>query len=231
MEFSGVVPMDAPDPRVASEQRLRSIGFPVFLLVPQPTLTRMPITGFAESTGTGGLAHRTVSFSYTLWRYPDDRSDPRNEVELDDATRRAIDEEPPWGRPSWLREQAQLFHYPMLQEAVRTTWHADPSAPHAQLEAQLLDHVNHVLQNRFREELGLPAGPTRDRSWQARPSAVVPGTLRVDGREVSGIRVDTDPFVVGAGFRVGPQVMCTMVLPRDDLAFIDGALETFRART
>ncbi|WJL96525.1 hypothetical protein QSU92_04910 [Microbacterium sp. ET2] len=228
MEFRGVVPMDAPDPSVASEERLRSIAFPVLQLVPQPTLARMPITGFAESTGTGGLAHQTVSFSYTLWRYPDDRSDPRNEVELDAATRRAIDEEPPWGRPAWLIEQAQLFRYPMVSEAVRTTWHADPSAPHASLETQLVHHMNHVLRNRFREELGLPAGPTRDRSWQVRPSGVVPGTVRVDGREVDGITVDTDPFVIGTGVRVDPQVVCTVVLAREDMSFIDMALETLR---
>ncbi|WP_322411320.1 hypothetical protein [Microbacterium invictum] len=226
MEFGGVLPIDAPDPSAASEARLRSIDFPVMQLVPQPSLTRMPITGFSESTGTGGFDHRTVSFSYTLWRYPDDRSDPRNEVELDAATRRAIEEEPPWGRPAWLVEQAQLFRYPMLQEAVRTTWHADPRAPHGSLEAQLIDHMNHVLRNQFREQLGLPTGPTRDGSWQVRPSAVATGTMRVDEREINGIRVDTDPFVVGAGFRVDPHVVCTVVLPRDDLPLLDVSLAT-----
>ncbi|TQK20609.1 hypothetical protein FBY40_3147 [Microbacterium sp. SLBN-154] len=228
MEFRGVVPMDAPDPSDASEERLRSIDFPVMQLAPQPALTRMPMTGFAETTGPGGRTQQSVVFSYTLWRYPEDHSDPRNELELDAATRRAIDEEPPWGRPAWLIEQAQLFRYPTVWEAVSTTWHADPSAPDASPESQLVHHMNHVLRNRFREELGLPAGPAEDRSWQVRESGVVPGTVRVDGRDVDGITVDTDPFVIGTGFRVDRQVVCTVVLARDDLPFIDVALETFR---
>ena len=94
--------------------------------LPQPALTRLPITGFTESSGWAGHEELTVEFSYTLWRYPEDRSDPRNEIELDEQTRRAIDEEPPWGRPAWLVEQVQLFRYPMLWSAVRTAWQASP---------------------------------------------------------------------------------------------------------
>lgn len=126
MEYGGVVPTDAPDPSIESEARLRGVSFPVFQLRPQPSLTRAPVTAFTESTGSAGREELSVIFTYTLWKHPDDHSDPRNEVELDERTRRAIEEEPPWGRPAWLIEQAQIFRYPMLWEAVRTAWHASP---------------------------------------------------------------------------------------------------------
>jgi hypothetical protein len=123
MEYDGVVPTDAPDPSIESEARLRGLDFPVFQLKPQPSLTRAAIVGQMESTGSIGQDELSVLFTYTLWKYPDDRSDPRNEIELDEQTRRSIEEEPPWGRPAWLIEQAQIFRYPMLWEAVRTVRH------------------------------------------------------------------------------------------------------------
>lgn len=171
--------MDTPDPSIESEARLREVGFPVFELRPQPSLTRAPITGFTESSGPAGRDELTVAFTYTLWKYPDDHSDPRNEVELDERTRRAIEEEPPWGRPAWLVEQAQIFRYPMLSEAVRTAWHASPDPERASLPQQLIDHTNHVLRNSFREELGLPAGPSTSTDWKVKAVAV---TLREVGR-------------------------------------------------
>jgi hypothetical protein len=224
MEFGGTVPMDAPDPGIASDARLRAVSFPVFQLRPQRSLTRVPITGFTESGGPNGLGELSVQFTYTLWRYPDDRSDPRNEVELDDRTRRAIEDEPPWGRPAWLREQARIFLYPMLWEATRTAWHASPDRDRHSLSQQLVDHTNHVLRNSFREELGLPAGPTTSDGWRVKASAVADSSISVDGEERPGVHIDTDPFVYAVGFRVDEHVVCTSVLPRDALPFLDLSL-------
>jgi hypothetical protein len=227
MEYGGVVPMDAPDPSIESEARLREVGFPVFELRPQPSLTRAPITGFTESSGPAGRDELAVAFTYTLWKYPDDHSDPRNEVELDERTRRAIEEEPPWGRPAWLIEQAQIFRYPMLSEAVRTAWHASPDPERASLPQQLIDHTNHVLRNSFREELGLPAGPSTSTDWKVKAVAVADSTVNVDGDLRPAVQVDTDPFVYSVGFRVDEHVVCTVVLPRDSLPFLDLALTSF----
>lgn len=227
MEYGGVTPIDAPDPSIESEARVRSVCFPVFQLRPQPSLTRAPITGFTESTGSAGREELAVLFTYTLWRYPDDRSDPRNEVELDERTRRAIEEEPPWGRPAWLIEQAQLFRYPMLWEAVRTAWHASPDPERHSLTQQLVDHTNHVLRNSFREELGLPAGPSTSTDWKVTRAAVTATTVNVDGPERPAVQIDTDPFVYSVGFRVDDQVVCTTVLPRDSLPFLDLTFVTF----
>lgn len=229
MEFGGVLSEDAPDPRVASEARLRAVAFPVFQLRPQPGITRLPITGFTESSGWAGHEELTVEFSYTLWRYPEDRSDPRNEIELDEQTRRSIEEEPPWGRPAWLVEQAQFFRYPMLWSAIRTAWQASPDPERHALAPLLVDHTNDVLRNIYREELGLPAIPTGfpdDGDWRATPTAVAPASLTVDGRDRSGLHIDTDPFVYAFGFRADDSVVCTIVLPRDSLPFLHLGITT-----
>lgn len=220
MEYRGVVPEDAPDPGIASDARLRAIAFPVFELQPQRSLTRAPITGFTEAGGPNGVDELSVQFTYTLWRYPDDRSDPRNEVDLDDRTRHAVEDEPPWGRPTWLKEQARIFLYPMLWEATRTAWHASPDRDRHSLSQQLLDHTNHVLRNSFREELGLPAGPTTADGWKVKASALADSSISVDGEERPGVHIDTDPFVYAVGFRVNEHVVCTTVLPRDSLPFL-----------
>ncbi|MGW9158154.1 hypothetical protein [Microbacterium sp. NPDC055665] len=231
MEFSGVVPMDAPDPSIESEARVRSLPFPVFELRPQPALTRIPIVGFTEMGGATGREEISAAFSYTLWRYPDDHADPRNEIELDEATRRSLDDEPPWGRPTWLIEQVKVFRYPMLWEAVRTTWNASPAREGTSLAEQLVDHTNHILRNRFREELGLSWDPRADDdAWAATTTAVSETSVEVDGRDHPALQIDTDPFVYGVGFRVDEHVVCTAVVPRDALPFVDLSFTLFSTR-
>ena len=227
MEYGGVLPTDAPDPSIESEARLRSLDFPVFQLKPQPSLTRAPMVGFAESIGAAGQEELSVLLTYTLWKYPDDHSDPRNEIELDEQTRRSIEEEPPWGRPAWLIEQAQMFRYPMLWEAVRTARHASPDLELHSLAQQLVDHTNHVLMNTFREALGLPAGPSARDDWKARATAVTETSVNVDGRDRPAVQIDTDPLVYAVGFRVDRHVVCTSVLPRESLPFLDLLLTTY----
>ncbi|MCS5497885.1 hypothetical protein NY547_11615 [Cnuibacter physcomitrellae] len=187
------------------------------------------ITGFTESRSSVGLYESSVRFSYTLWRHPEDRSDPRNEIELDERLRRSIDDEPPWGRPDWLREQARLFRYPILWEAVRTSWYGSVDHPTGTVPLQMVDHVNHVLRNSFREQLGLPAGPGGGDEWKVSVSAVVPSTVVVDGEAREGVRIDTDPWVSAVGFPVSERVLCTAVVSRDALPFVDLELSTFRA--
>ncbi|MFJ2368174.1 hypothetical protein [Microbacterium sp. NPDC087665] len=224
MEFSGTVPMDAPDPRIEYEARLHALPFGVFELVPQPSLTRLPMPSFSEMIGAERML--SASFSYAWWRFPDDHSDPRNEIELDERTRRSIEEEPAWGRPTWLIEQAQLLRYPMLWEATRTTWHASPDDSRASLARELVDHANHVLINRFRTELGIPSGPRVGEAWKTTVTAVSDASATVDGAERPAVQIDTDPFVFAIGFRVDEHIVCTTVVPRDALESIDLALTT-----
>ena len=226
--------MDAPDPSAGFEARVRGLSYPVFQLRPQPSLTHIPGASFMEmGTPTGadesvGVVESSVSLNYTLWRHPDDHSDPRNEVELDPGIRQSIDEEPPWGRPAWLIERAQLLKYPMLWEAVRTSWQASPDPERHSLAQQLVDHTNHILRNRFREELGLRDGPSEDDGgWEAKTSAVRDASFTVDGQDRPAVQIDTDPFVYAVGFRVDENVVCTAVVPRDSLPLIDLALVAY----
>ncbi len=52
-------------------------------------------------------------------------------------------------------------------------------------------------------------------------------TVNVDGHDRPAIQIDTDPFVYAVGFRVDEHVVCTTVLPRDSLPFLDLALTTY----
>jgi hypothetical protein len=194
-------------------------------LARQPSLSRLPITGFTESGLGSAKEERSVHLGYTLWRHPEDRADPRNERELDEGTRRSIEEEPSWGRPAWLIEMAQLFRYPMLQDAVRTTRYGS-ECPGSRVSEQLVHHANHVLRNSFREQLGLPVRVAADFDGAVRASAVARGALIVDGERRSALQVDTDPFVYAVGFEVADRVVCTVVLDRDALPFLDLAVST-----
>ena len=54
MHFAGVLPEDAPDPRVEAQQRLRAVPFPVMGLVEQPTIEDSGQPGLMESTDLSG---------------------------------------------------------------------------------------------------------------------------------------------------------------------------------
>lgn len=224
MEFSGYLPADAPDPRIEADAKIRALPFTALQLPPQPAIERMPLPALTTTTHGGGLAEASVSFSYTLWRYPDDHADPRNEIEMDASTRHAIENEPPWGRPAWASEQLQVFRYPWLWEATRTTWHAESDGERTSVRHLLADHMNHILHNRFREQLGLAPGPlvgSRAHSGDVTTTGATEAGVVVEGVERRGVRIDTDPFVYGIGFRVDEHVVCTSVIPRDDLALVD----------
>jgi hypothetical protein len=223
MEFAGVIPEDAPDPRLAADARVRAVPFPVMELTPQPALSRLPIPGSAESGIGTALEEWSMIFGYTFWRHPENRDDPRNERELDERARRSIQDEPPWGRPAWLIEMAQVFRYPMLQDAVRTTRYGSERVD-ATVSNQLVHHANHVLRNSFREQLGLPVRIGPNFGGEVSHSAVAPASLVVDGERRSALHIDTDPFVYAVGVDVAERVICTVVVDREVLPFLDLAV-------
>lgn len=226
MQFAGVVPPDAPDPMDELRARVARMSFPVMGLIAQPAIEDFGALALSEGRDARGVSDRSVSVSYTLWRNPDDHADPANLAELDARTRAALDDEPPWPRPAWLVQAVERMRYPQLWEAVRTSWRRDESELSA-LSHQLRAHANHILANRFRAELDLDPGPLTDRSWQVSESAVnAARTLIVDGRDLSASEIDTDPFIYAIGARLGPQIVVTAVLSREDLSHIDLALET-----
>jgi hypothetical protein len=226
MRIAGVLPEDAPDPRLESARRLLGLRFPLMALAPQPTIEDADLPAIMEATDNSGRSQFAVSFSYTLWRNPDDRADPVNLKDLDPEERSAIETVPPWPRPAWLVELVEMMRYPRLWEAVRTSWTRDCSE-YTTLERQLVDHTNHILVNQFREELGLAPGPTEDDAWMVRPSSVnTAATLEIDGEDVSAVEIDTDPFVYAVGARLRPDVVTTVVIARDHLPYVRLALRT-----
>lgn len=197
-------------------------------LAPQPTIEDAEAPAFAEGTdGDGRRFQLAVSLSYRLWRNPADRTDPVNLKELDDHEKAAIENIPPWPRPAWLIEYVEMMRYPLLWEAVQTSWNRDASE-YTTLNQQLIDHANHILTNQFREQLGLPPGPTDDGSWRVGRSSVnAAATLEIDGQDVSAVEIDTDPFVYAIGAQLSHDVVTTVVVARGHLPYLRLAVQTY----
>lgn len=221
MQFDGVLPQDAPDPRLRITEQLQAMPVPILGLVPQPHIEDWGAFGISADTSRGAVDQMTVSLGYTLWRNPDDRSDPVNLAELDDETRRALDMRTPWPRPTWLLETAARMRYPMLWEAVRTTWRRD--APHRPSPAaELAHHVDDILRNRPSAR-SAPDADTR----RKRPACFVDAHLVeygepvvVNGAVVAGMRLDADPHVLGIGADLGEAGVLTAVFDRDALPYL-----------
>lgn len=226
MQIAGALPEDEPDPRLEVKARLRDLRFPLMTLAPQPSVEDTGAVSIREGADAKGRSHLSVSITYTLWRNPADRADPVNLAELDERTRASLDETPLRPRPAWLLELAEKLRYPMLWEAVRTTWNRDLSED-ASLPRQLVDHTNYILMNRFRDELGISHGHISDPAWAVKESAVdTATTLEIDGVETPAAQIDTDPLVYAIGAQLLPHVATTVVIAREDLPHLRLALTT-----
>lgn len=227
MRIVGVLPEDAPDPRVEMKEQLRGLSFPVMGLTPQLAAEDIDAVAIAAARGMTGQSQFAVGISYLLWRNPADRNDPVNLAELDEEERAALDVEPPWPRPAWLSEYVGMMRYPQLWEAVRTSWNRDRSE-HTTVPRQLVAHANHILRNRFRAQLGLAAGPVHDDGdWEIKESAVNPSaTLEIDGVPVPASEIDIDPFVYAIGAQTGADVVVTVVIAREHLPLLRVSLST-----
>lgn len=201
---------------------------PVMGLVPQASLEESDMVGFQSGEDDRGYSDMTASLSYILWRNPSDRSDPVNLADLDEQQRKAIEDVPPWPRPAWLVEHVGRLRYPQIWEAVRTTWHRDPSE-RPSLGDVLVDHVNYILMNQFRQERGLSGYPW-DRPAPDVTVRAVNGrvSVMVDGIEVPAAEIDTDPFVYGIGAELEGGGIVTAVLPRAELKHIQIQFATRR---
>lgn len=223
MQFAGAVPPDAPDPRLEWIERVKAMPIPLHGFVPQPHLEDWgAIGGGTTTTSQHGVEELHAVIGYTLWRHPEDRSDPANLADLDDDTRAALEATPPWPRPQWILDAVERMRYPMLGEAVRTTWRRS-GVDDATVEHTLVDHANHILRNRFREELGLGDRPwaDADRGFEITGPQVQRGfAVEIGGRIVDGMLIDTDPFVYAVGAPLGPNGILTAVVPGDELSYL-----------
>lgn len=228
MHISGVLPEDAPDPRLEREQLVKSMPIPIVELTPQAAAEFADFSVETAGSSESGVEEMSVTVSATLWRNPLDKSDPANLADLDDGTLRSIEEVPPWPRPAWLIEHIERMRYPMLWEAVRTTWQREDSE-YSTLDARLVHHANYILMNQFREELGLGL-----HDWNS-PALTSERVIRrgvdvaIDGVIFSGAEIDTDPFVYAVGAKLPSGGTLTAVVPREHLPYL--TLEFVQRRT
>ena len=223
MEITGFVAPDAPDPRGARLAMIAGLGIPAAGLVPQRHLEDRGEMGHAGSRhrsaeGADALDEVTISRSYLLWRNPDDREDPVNLADLDEATRAAMEAPLERAIPAWMQEARHMLRYPRLWEAVQTHW-TSPRVERRTITERLVDHAEHVLTNSFREQLGLGTGPG---SWAPAipPAALQPRAVTIDGAARPGLLLDTDPFVVGLGCELDDGRVLTSVVSRDALPLL-----------
>lgn len=231
MHYAGIVPEDAPDPRAQAWLRIGTMPVPVMAFVPQPGLRLASFPSAETHSDARGLRSMHVSFSYLVLRSRGDASDLPGAGQRDAEGRRAAEDVPPWPRPTWLIEIAEEMLYRQLWEAVRTSWHREEDE-HATLEAVLLAHVNHVLRTRFREERsfvghfgGVYEAPDVTASAIQRDA-----TVEVDGQDLEGLRLDTDPHVFAVAAALPSGGALSAVIPREDLPAVRLSFQTYRAR-
>jgi hypothetical protein len=208
--------MDRPAPATPAEV---AAGFPVPLmtLAPQDSIEEVAV-GTVTGSSNGEAFERSASLSYTLWRNPADRGDPANLLELTDEQRAGLDRVPANPPPAWVVAVRERMRYPQLWDAVTTSWFAERDDVHT-LEHELVQHVNYIVMNRFREMRvrgdfpGEIDRPVTERDIQ-RDRPVV-----VEGAERAGLLVDTDPNVLGLGIDLGDRFL-TGVFERSHLPYI-----------
>jgi len=219
MRRSGVLPEDAPDPRIARVQRLLELPTSVLGLVPQPSVEDTDTLDLAEGSDAAGLLDVSVGITYTLWRNPADHSDPVNLAALTPEMRAIIEQTTPWPRPQWLIEHIERQRYPQLWLAVRTTWRRDGGV---NLTEALIDHLEDV------------AGRGDGEHWADRRSVALRAaeatrrdtTIEVNGATRDAVEIGTHPPLYAVGTRVSPTTVATVVLPRRDLRYVEIALAT-----
>ena len=216
-------PEDFPAPPTPDEVT-RDFTGPLYTLEPQASVEEVGISvGSQTSNGRPVLEEATVN--YVLWRNPADRSDPANLADISDEMRAQLDAPPLFPLPEWMTRITERMRYPWLWDAVRTTravrgfedaWRTP--------EFILVEHVNYILMNTFRDERVVGSAPG-ELLGRVSERAVEHGVLvRVDGVDVAGIRIDTDAHVLGMGAVLGDRTL-TAVFPREhlpcfDLAFV-----------
>ncbi|MWB97871.1 hypothetical protein [Agromyces seonyuensis] len=221
MDFAGLTPVDEPDPRLERAEQARAMPIPVYGLVPQSAIEDWDALS-VETASTGGFVDEiSVAVSYTLWRHPESPDDPRNLADLDEPTLAAIESEPPWPRPEWILEHLDRMRRPMLWECVRTSWQRE-RRPWFEVDEVLVAHAAYVLANRFRQQLGLAGGAGHPAAYPLISTRAVEHDVEVeiDGGVLPGVRLDTDPFVVGYGAELPGGGLLTAVLPRDELDYL-----------
>jgi len=219
-------PEDFPAPPTPDEVA-RDFAGPLYTLEPQATLEEVGISvGSQTSNGVTVLDEATCN--YVLWRNPADRSDPANLADISDELRAQLDAPPLFPLPEWMTRTAERMHYPWLWDSVRTTRIVEGfEDPWRTPEFILVEHVNYILMNTFRDERVVGSAPGELLGGVTERAVEHGVPVRIDGVDVAGIRIDTDAHVLGVGAALGDRVL-TAVFAREHLPHFELA---FAART
>lgn len=190
---------------------------PVYTLAEQPR-----VEAFAATAGRASGRVVKMCLSYSYFRFPERRSDPRNFVRLTPEQDAAIARAERSSLPEQLRDQIRRARFPTLFEAVRTSVPIPSERAHP-LESRLEAHIVDVLRAMFP---GQPR-PERSQRSQARPLAnfdVQRGVpLLVNGEPCRSFRVEVAPHVVAVGAHIDDRyftaVIPTTLYPDITLAF------------
>ena len=221
MYFSERDPEDFPAPPTIAEV-VAGFRVPVMSLVLQPAVDVRSVSTTGSSMNGELTLLTSVSLSHTFWQVPGDHADPANLADLAAVDLAALDTPPIRPLPDWMMEQRELMHYPMLWEAVMTTRPSDDGQQTP--ESTLVDHVNYVVMNTFREQRAAGEFPGELDS-PATTGHIERTSVRVDGADLPGMRLDTDPHVYGVGVALSDRIL-TAVIARDHLADITIAFAT-----
>ena len=226
MHFADIDPMDVPPPPTV-DTAAAAFGAPVIGFVTQPSLSEFGVATSGSSTNGGPVVPDSLSISYTLWRNPQDHDDPVNLADLSGLERDSLEEEPTRPLPAWMLEFRRLARYPSLWEAVMTTRVRDPAGQTP--TSVLVAHTNYVLTNTFRDQR-VVGGVTGELDSPVAEHHLETVGVAVDGVDVPGWRIDTDPHVYSVGADLGDRIL-TAVVARDHLQFVNVAFQTRIRRT
>lgn len=221
MRFVDLDPKDIPPPPTVGTAATM-FGAPLIGFVRQPALAELGVGTSGSSTNGGPVTLTSVAISYTLWRNPEDLDDPANLADLSSLEREALDQEPVRPLPDWMREARRLARFPSIWEAVMTT---RVLKTHGQTPASvLIAHTNYVLMNTFRAERVVGEFPG-DLDSPVAERHIERVSVTIDGNDVPGLCIDTDPNVYSVGADLGDRIL-TAVLARDHLPYVVLAFET-----
>ena len=209
-------PADVPAPPTPDEVA-SGFAVPLLTLVDQASIEEAYV-GTMSNTANQRTVLESATLTYTLWRNPADRDDPINLAHLTDEMRASLDAEPPSALPDWMLQLRARMRFPQLWEAVRTTHISDGSTWHT-AEGALAEHVNNLVRNLYRDQRvrGSFPGELIDPATEGHIEHGV--VVSIDGAEVVGMRLDTDPHVLGLAADLGDRIL-TAVIPREHLAYV-----------
>ena len=215
MEFSGLSARDLPAPGLLADD-VAAFAVPMFSLARQARLR------FADHSAVWVNNQLTsVALTYSYLADPAHPEAAENLVDNIDEVRGWIRKAEQDDQPDWFKQGLLRARYPVLWEAVQTA--IDPDRLREGLDQHLVAHVNHVLINTMEHRVQGSAHGIPSLDHAVRISHVQAAEIIVEDQRVEGLKIDTDPDIIGWGVEVSGAYV-TICLPRDRAPEVDRRL-------